>query len=78
MSDIDDIYRKKRLELTINDCKAMDNNYETIDRLMKELEEHEREGRDKECFKILNEINKTNNEITKTEKRIRTRLGYSY
>ena len=78
MSDIDEIYRKKKLEMTINDLKAMDNYYETLDRLMKELNEHEREGRDTAHRKVLNEIIKVNNNITHTEKRIKNRLGYSY
>ena len=71
------ILKKNLLNQTIADCKLQDKQYERINGLMIELDDHLLNGRTREYDRTLKEISKINREITDTENRCRTRLGLS-
>lgn len=75
MNDPEIILKKKLLNQTIADCKMQDKQYEKLDMLMSELDDHDLNGRKKESDRVFNEIVKLNREITVTENRCRSRLG---
>ena len=76
-ADPEIILKKKLLDRTISDCKLIDANYEKINLLMSELDDHRLNGRWTDYDKTVNDIMKLNTEITDTENRCRTRLGLS-
>ena len=76
-ADPEIILKKKLLNQTITDCKLIDKQYQKLDLLFQELNDHDLNGRKKESDRVLNEILKLNKEITRTESRCRVRLGLS-
>lgn len=56
-TDPDTLFNKAMELMTINDADHINKNYEKIDRLMMELDDHRLNGRNTEVIKVLNEIN---------------------
>lgn len=75
MNDPELFLNKNLKNQTIVDCKLQDTQYEKLDSLMSELDDHLMNGRTRECDRVFNEIHKINREITDTENRCRSRLG---
>lgn len=75
MNDSEKVLKKQSLEQTINDCKLQDKQYQKLDLLYDELDDHLLNGRHREYDRTFNEILKLNKEITVTENRCRSRLG---
>ena len=75
MNNSEKVLKKKSLEQTINDCKLQDKQYQKLDLLYDELDDHILNGRYREYDRTFNEVLKLNREITVTENRCRSRLG---
>lgn len=71
------ILKRQLHDKTVTDCKLMDKQYQKLDILYAELDDHTRNGRTRESDRVFNEIVKLNREITRTENRCRSRLGLS-
>ena len=75
MNESEKVLKKQSLEQTINDCELQDKQYQKLDLLYAELDDHLLNGRYSEYDRTFNEILKLNKEITVTENRCRSRLG---
>lgn len=75
LTEPEKVVKKYSLNQTVNDCKLQDKQYEKLDCLLDELDDHLLNGRYSEYDLVFKQITKLNKEITDTENRCRSRLG---
>ena len=75
MNNSEKVLKKQSLEQTINDCKLQHKQYQKLDLLYDELDDHILNGRYMEYDRTFKKVTELNKEITDTENRCRSRLG---